>query len=169
MLRFRSVLFAAILCSILSPRVWAWGCTGHEVVALVALQNLKQLDTANGTAVAQQVETMLTSQSRTYSGRYCEDFGLDPIAYFASWADDHRSVDSSTGPWHFWDIPLHVASATSGQYCDGGCVVQALEQQISILQNKNADPATRLNALMYVIHFIGDMHQPLHEEDNNDR
>jgi hypothetical protein len=169
MLRFRSVLFAVIAFSILSPRLWAWGCSGHEVVALIALQNLRKLDSANGTAVAQQVETLLTSQSHTYSGRFCEDFGLDPIAYFASWADDHRSVDSKTGPWHYWDIPLHVASATPDQFCDDGCVVKALQVQIPILQNKNGDPAARLNALMYVIHFIGDMHQPLHEEDNNDR
>jgi hypothetical protein len=169
MRRFRFALLAVIFCAILSPRLWAWGCTGHEVVALIALQNLKKLDAAHGTTVTQQVETLLTSQSRTYANRYCEDFGLDPIAYFATWADDHRTSDPSTGPWHYWDIPLHVASATAGEYCDQGCIIQALQQQIPILQNKSADPAARLNALMYVIHFMGDMHQPLHEEDNNDR
>jgi hypothetical protein len=62
-----------------------------------------------------------------------------------------------------------VASASAGEYCDSGCVIQALQQQMAILQNKAGDPAARLNALMYIIHFMGDMHQPLHEEDNNDR
>jgi hypothetical protein len=162
-------LLAVMFCTVFSPRLWAWGCTGHEAVALIALQNLQNLDAANGTIVAQQVETLLTSQNHTYSGRYCNDLGLDPIAYFATWADDHRQVDPSTAPWHFWDIPLHAASATAGEYCDQGCVIQALQQQIPILQDKNADPAARVNALMYVIHFMGDMHQPLHEEDNNDR
>jgi hypothetical protein len=169
MRRFRFAPLAVMFCAMLSPHLWAWGCTGHEVVALIALRNLQKLDAANGTTVAQQVETLLTSQSRTYANRYCEDFGLDPMAYFATWADDHRSVDSSTAPWHFWDIPLHVATGTSGEYCDKGCVVKALQDQIPILQNKSADPTARLNALMFVIHFIGDMHQPLHEEDNNDR
>jgi len=169
MRRFRVAILATVFCTSLAPRLWAWGCTGHEVVALIALHNLEKLDTAHGTTVAQQVETLLTSQSHTYSDRYCDDLGLDPIAYFATWADDHRSVDSSTAPWHFWDIPLHVASASAGEYCAQGCVIQALQQQLPVLQNKNADPAARVNALMYVIHFVGDMHQPLHEEDNNDR
>jgi len=167
--RFRFALLAVMFCAIISPRLWAWGCTGHEVVALIALQNLQKLDTANGTTVAQQIETLLTSQSHTYPNRFCKDLGLDPIAYFATWADDHRQAVPSTAPWHFWDIPLHVTSATAGEYCDQGCVIQALQQQIPILQNKNADPTARINALMFVIHFMGDMHQPLHEEDNNDR
>jgi len=169
MRRFRFAFLAVIFSALLAPRLWAWGCTGHEVVALIALHNLKQLDAANGTTVAQQVETLLTSQSHTYSDRFCKDLGLDPIAYFATWADDHREADASTAPWHFWDIPLHVASATAGEYCDQGCVIQALQTQIPILQDRNADPIARVDALMYVIHFIGDLHQPLHEEDNNDR
>ena len=169
MRRFRYVLLAVMFGATLSSRLWAWGCTGHEVVALIALQNLQKLDAANGTTVVQQVENLLASQSHTYPNRYCKDLGLDPIAYFATWADDHRQADPSTAPWHFWDIPLHVASASTGEYCDQGCVVQAIQQQIPKLQDKSADPATRVNALMYLIHFMGDMHQPLHEEDNNDR
>jgi hypothetical protein len=165
----RVALLAVMFCAVFSPRLWAWGCTGHEVVALIALHNLKTLDAANGTSVTGQVEKLLATQSRTYANRYCDDFGLDPIAYFATWADDHRTVDPSTAPWHFWDIPLRIASGKAGEYCDQGCVIQALQQQITILQDKSADPTGRVNALMYVIHFIGDMHQPLHEEDNNDR
>ena len=100
MLRFRSVLFAVIAFSILSPRLWAWGCSGHEVVALIALQNLRKLDSANGTAVAQQVETLLTSQSHTYSGRFCEDFGLDPIAYTVRTAP---GLIAGREAWHDYD------------------------------------------------------------------
>jgi len=169
MSRLRLAVLALILSVVCAPRAWAWGCTGHEVVALIALQNLQSLDATHGTNVAQQVETLLATQSHAYAGRYCSDPGLDPIAYFATWADDHRTTDPSTAPWHFWDIPLHVASATAGQYCDQGCVIQALQTQIPILQDKNADPTARVQALMFVLHFMGDMHQPLHEEDNNDR
>ncbi len=169
MSRLRLALLALILCAICVPRAWAWGCTGHEVVALIALKNLQALDAAHGTTVAQQVEALLATQPHSYAGRYCTDPGLDPIAYFATWADDHRTADPSTAPWHFWDIPLHVASAAAGEYCAQGCVIQALQTQIPILQDKNADPAARVQTLMFVIHFMGDMHQPLHEEDNNDR
>jgi hypothetical protein len=169
MRRLRFALLAFVFCSLASARLWAWGCSGHETVALIALNNLNALDTAGGTHVAQQVQTLLSAQAHDYSGRFCKDLGLDPIAYFATWADDHRSVDPTTGNWHYWDIPLHVKSAALGKYCDKGCVVQALVDQIAILKNKTKDDAARSTALLYVLHFVGDMHQPLHEEDNNDR
>jgi hypothetical protein len=169
MRRFRSALLVALLCVLAAGRLWAWGCSGHETVALIALKNLNDLDAANQTHVAQQVQTLLSAQTRAYTGRFCKDLGLDPIAYFATWADDHRTVDPSTGNWHFWDIPLHVKTAALGQYCDNGCVIQAIQDQVAILKDKTKDDAARSTALMYVIHFVGDMHQPLHEEDNNDR
>ncbi len=169
MSRCRSAVLFALVSVLASGRLWAWGCSGHETVALVALKNLHDIDTANQTHVAQQVETLLSAQTHAYTGRFCKDLGLDPIAYFATWADDHRMVDPSTGNWHYWDIPLHVKSAALGEYCAGGCVVQALLDQIAILQDKNKDDVARSTALLYIIHFAGDMHQPLHEEDNNDR
>jgi hypothetical protein len=162
-------VLVVLVCLFSSARLWAWGCSGHETVALIALQNLQKLDSANVTNVARQVETLLSTQAHDYTGRYCKDLGLDPVAYFATWADDHRTVDPSTGNWHYWDIPLHVKSAALGEYCDGGCVVQALVDQVAILKDKSKDDAARSTALMFVIHFVGDMHQPLHEEDNNDR
>jgi S1/P1 Nuclease len=169
MRRYRPVVLVALVCVLASGRLWAWGCTGHETVALIALKDLQALDAANQTQIAQQVETLLSAQTHAYTGRFCKDLGLDPIAYFATWADDHRAVDPSTGNWHYWDIPLHVKSAVLGEYCDGGCVVQALQDQIAILHDKSKDDAARSTALLYILHFAGDMHQPLHEEDNNDR
>lgn len=169
MRRYRSAILVALLCVLVSGRLWAWGCSGHETVALIALKDLQALDAANQTQVAQQVETLLSAQTHAYPGRFCKDLDLDPIAYFATWADDHRAIDPSTGNWHYWDIPLHLKSAALGEYCDGGCVVQALVDQIAILQDKSKDDAARSTALLYILHFVGDMHQPLHEEDNNDR
>lgn len=152
-----------------ASHAWAWGCTGHEVVALIARTQIQKLDASNGTQVASVVERLLATQTHDYHGRFCSDLGLDPIAYFATWADDHRGVDPSTGPWHFWDIPLSVKTATADQYCDKGCVIQALENNIAIIRDGTQDDATRGAALLYVIHFMGDLHQPLHTEDNNDR
>ncbi len=166
---YRSAVLVALVYVLAAGRLWAWGCSGHETVALIALKNLQNLDAANQTQIAQQVETLLSAQTHAYAGRFCMDLGLDPMAYFATWADDHRQVDSSTGPWHFWDIPLHVPSAALGEFCAGGCVVQALQDQIAILQDKSKDATARSTALLYILHFVGDMHQPLHEEDNNDR
>jgi hypothetical protein len=90
------------------------------------------------------------------------------MEFYATWADDSRT--DTNGAWHFWDIPLADKTAVMPAFCDGaGCVVSALKQQIAILQDTSADRAKRQQALMFVIHFLGDEHQPLHEVDNGDR
>lgn len=169
MIRLRSCLLPLLLLTLAAPRLWAWGCSGHEVVALIALHDLQTLDAKNHTHVAQQVETLLAAQTHGYQSRYCSDLGLDPIAYFATWADDYRGQNPTSGPWHFWDIPLSVNAGQATQYCDTGCVVQQLPLEVAILADKTKDAATRSQALLFVIHFVGDEHQPLHATDNNDR
>jgi len=165
------LLFAAALIffSASVAPAWAWGCSGHEIVALIAHQELQKLDADHRTKVLPEVERLLALQDRQYPHRYCGDLSLDPMAFWATWADDHRTADPATGPWHYWDIPLAQQEGTKGQFCAEGCVVQALESEIAILRDKTRPDAERSQALLYVLHFMGDMHQPLHEEDNNDR
>jgi hypothetical protein len=168
----KAFLFAAavILVSLPAAPAWAWGCSGHEIVALIAHQELQQLDKHHRTQVLAEVERLLALQDRNYPHRYCGDLNLDAMAFWATWADDHRSLDPRTGPWHYWDIPLSQSSAASAdQFCAEGCVVKALESEIAILRDKTRPDAERSTALLYVLHFVGDMHQPLHEEDNGDR
>ena len=163
-------LAAVILASFSAAPAWAWGCSGHEVIALIAHQELQTLDQQHRTQVLPEVERLLALQDRDYPHRYCGDLNLDPMAFWATWADDHRAVDPATGPWHYWDIPLSLPGAASeDQFCADGCVVKALESEIAILRDKTRPDADRGTALLYVLHFMGDMHQPLHEEDNNDR
>jgi hypothetical protein len=132
------------------------------VVALIALQNLRP-------DVAAQVQTLLATETHDYAGRYCSDAHLDPIAYYATWADDYRTSHPETAPWHFWDVPLRLKTAKENEFCDQGCVIQALHDQLAVLQDSTQDAGKRGDALMFIIHFVGDLHQPLHAEDNNDR
>lgn len=166
----RYSLFLLLIVVCLSPSsAWAWGCSGHETVALIAQLEMNKLDTANQTHVLDQVNSLLALQARPYGGRFCSDLGLDPIAYYATWADDHRAQVPSTGNWHFWDIPLTTAAGAEGQFCSQGCVIQALNDQIAILKDTTRSAADRSVALLFVIHLVGDMHQPLHTSDDNDR
>lgn len=161
---------AVMFVSLHAVPAWAWGCSGHEVVALIAHQELQALDKQHRTQVLPEVERLLALQDRNYPHRYCGDLNLDAMAFWATWADDHRSLDPKTGPWHYWDIPLSQSTAASeDQFCAEGCVVKALESEVAILRDKTRPDAERSTALVYVLHFVGDMHQPLHEEDNGDR
>jgi hypothetical protein len=142
----------------------AWGCEGHEIVALVALRHLQP-------QVANEVNAILNSSpiSATLK-RYCRTSGLPAIADVATWADDVRSDQPETGSYHFVDIPL---TATRDKYdvnqvCQQTCVVDIIGKFAQQLKS-SADPKSRADALRFLIHFIGDIHQPLHDESNGDR
>lgn len=141
----------------------AWGCEGHEIVALIAVRHLQP-------QVAGQVNAILNA-SPVSAGlhRYCRTLGLPLIADVASWADDVRSEQPDTGPYHYVNIPL---GASRGKYdiaqtCQQGCVVDAIQKFLQQMKT-GKDAKERADALRYVIHFIGDIHQPLHDEDNGD-
>jgi hypothetical protein len=142
----------------------AWGCEGHEIVALIALKHLQPL-------VVNQVNAILNASpiSATVK-RYCRTSGLPIIADVATWADDIRSDQPDTGSYHFVDIPL---TATRDKYdinqvCQQTCVVDVIGKFAQQLKT-SADPKSRADALRFLIHFLGDIHQPLHDESNGDR
>ena len=100
--------------------------------------------------------------------RFCGPTTLGAMADVSTWADDYREIDRSTAPWHYWDIPLSMKTARPDQFCDEGCVTRAIRDQLAVLRDDSASDAARARALMFVIHFVGDLHQPLHVEDNGD-
>jgi S1/P1 Nuclease len=101
--------------------------------------------------------------------RFCKPVPTDPIEDASTWADDYRRAKPETGSWHYIDIPRGAAKGT--YVCDPvkSCITLALADQIKILQDPASDPAAQANALRFIIHFAGDIHQPLHCTTNNDR
>jgi hypothetical protein len=158
----RAALFLAI--ATLSPvRLWAWGCVGHETVALIAEAHLSP----HARSMANQI--LEKSPIDPALERYCRQQGLDAMAYASTWADDYRQKHPETGDWHFIDIPRGAPRGNLEKYCPSdGCITTALKQQIRILQTTR-DDARRAQALRFIIHLVGDLHQPLHATTNNDR
>jgi hypothetical protein len=100
--------------------------------------------------------------------RYCGGAMRDAMADAATWADDVRG-ERKNGPWHYIDIPRGSQRGPLEPFCgQEGCVTRAISEQLAILKDKNADAAKRADALRYVIHFVGDLHQPLHTITNAD-
>ena len=128
---------------------FGWGPEGHRAVAMIAAQNLTP-------EVRNKVQAMLTPH--------------ETLAAISVWADDIREEHAETGPWHYIDIPLAASTIDMEHECRAGnCVVAKITEFESVLKNKSADPAERREALEFVVHFIGDLHQPLHCADNNDQ
>jgi hypothetical protein len=78
------------------------------------------------------------------------------------WADDFKTT-LGTGIWHYFDIPFSLdGTATNGVISASFDVVRAINQCIATLQNTNAAATNRATCLRYLLHFVGDIQQPLH-------
>ena len=163
-----AILLALLFATSLSaPPSNAWGCKGHETVALIAEKHLSP-------EAKEFVLTLLKENPIDPNlKRYCGSAVNDPMGDASTWPDDIRNERHNTGPWHYIDIPRGTPRPADGgslaPYCgDAGCVTEALTAQIAILKDKSADSAKRAEALRYIIHFVGDLHQPLHSTTNDD-
>lgn len=142
------VMLAAVLIS--APAL-AWGPEGHAIVADMAEAHLSP-------AAAAQIHRLLQIEG---------DKHLDDIS---SWADANRKKLKGTGSWHYVDIPLDAAGYDAARDCrNDNCVVARIVSFTQVLGDTSASPAKRLRALKWVVHLVGDIHQPLHAEDDNDK
>jgi hypothetical protein len=140
----------------------AWGCKGHQTVALIAEKHL--------TPEARQWVLKLLSENPIDPklSRYCGGASRDLMADASTWADDVRG-ERKNGPWHYIDIPRGSKRGPLEPFCgQEGCVTRAISEQLAILKDPKADAVKRAEALRYIIHFVGDLHQPLHTVTNAD-
>jgi hypothetical protein len=159
-LKFAGLSLLAV--TFLTSPVFAWGCKGHQTVALLAEKHLTP-------EARQLLETLLKENPiDPQLKRYCGPFPGSAIADSSTWPDDVRNT-LKNGPWHYIDIPRGVPRAPLASFCgESGCVTQAITEQLAILRDLHADPRKRADAARYVIHFVGDLHMPLHASTNND-
>ena len=148
--------------SALAPSAQAWGCKGHQTVAYIAEKYLTP-------EARKMADDLLKSNPIDPSlRRWCGNAIFDPMVDASTWADDVRG-QRKNGPWHYIDIPRQAPKGSLAPFCGAkGCVTEAITQQLAILKDKTADPAKRADALRYLIHFVGDLHQPMHAVDNDD-
>jgi hypothetical protein len=90
------------------------------------------------------------------------------LADVSTWADEQREV-KGTGPWHYFNVPISE-SRYDPKYCQRcGCVVSKIEDFKRVLADPKAGRAGNQQALKFLIHFIADLHQPLHVGDIGSR
>lgn len=148
-----------------TPAAHAWGCQGHETVALIAEMHMSPQ------VLAKVNEILKDSPIDPALNRYCKETGLTPMADAASWADDLRGSRPEASPWHYIDIPRGGTRADFAAACPEkeGCITKALRTQVETLRAPSSTPQQRADALRFIIHFVGDIHMPLHDTTNNDR
>ncbi len=146
--RARAVLVFATVLAIASPAS-AWGPQGHRVISRVAMGRLTP-------KAAAAIKGLL------HEG--------DTLVDICTWADQdgHKKFPRS-GPWHYVNVPIS-ADRYDAKFCPkGGCVVSKIQEYRKVLADTNASRGDRQTALLFFVHFVQDIHQPVHVGDNGDR
>ncbi|KAJ4353912.1 uncharacterized protein N0V89_005643 [Didymosphaeria variabile] len=139
------------LLPLIAPTI-AWGTLGHDTVAFIA-----QSFISNKTASF--AKTLLNDSSDTY------------LANVATWADSYRYTTEGafSAPLHYIDAlddPPASCDVDFERDCpEEGCIVSAIANYTNRITPSNISIAERQKALKWVIHFLGDIHQPLHVEN----
>lgn len=153
---FPLLLAASAVAASLAPvPADAWGAQGHRLVATLAWDDMSP-------AARAEAERLLA---------------LEPGATLpgiAAWADELRGSDPDLGRrsagWHYVNIGEDDCRYHADSACPGGnCVVGAIKAQAAILADPSRPDPERLQALKFVVHFVGDVHQPLHAGFGHDK
>lgn len=127
---------------------YGWGQKGHDTVAAVANRHLTD-------SVRARAERLLDNRS---------------IIYWSNWMDNASNTPeyAYTKTWHYKNIDAGVAYADAEPNPKGD-IVRALDTQIAVLADTTASDTERSTALKMVVHFMGDIHQPMHIGHASDR
>lgn len=149
---FTAALTVALACTLATPQAHAWGELGHRVVGHLA-------------------EARLSPAARAEITRLLAGEAEPTLAGVANWADrlrdsppaDDPELGRRTASWHYVNIGEEGCRYDAARDCpDGNCVVGAIERQVAILRDRRQPTDARARALKFVVHFVGDVHQPLH-------
>ena len=154
-MRLRLVFATALLTLAISPAALAWSALGHRMVGELAQRHISP-------AALAQVELLLAGEP-------------DPtLAGVADWADRLRDLDperfKATSRWHYVNTPPGLdCDYDAARDCPGGnCVIGAIQAQRRILADRSQPLEARRDALKFIVHFVGDVHQPMHANNHDD-
>src|SRR5271166_1201324 len=148
-----NAVLAILLCPVLAL---AWGPDGHKIVAVIAADNLTP-------AAASHVADILgvTADKRTIA---------TAMEAASNRPDNEFREDKSTAPWHFIDICLQDRRSDVAVRCPSrNCVTAKIDEYSKRLKESNYDRWGAEGDLAFLIHFVGDIHQPLHAANDADK
>lgn len=151
--RMKNCATIFVFLTLISTSAFAWGPKGHRIVGDIARARL--------TPVARK--------------RVKQLLGNDDLAAIAVWADDIKGERPETYGWHFVDIPQGARGFSESRDCyrpddkhaytqqdHHNCVVDRITMFKQVLADRSAKRQERIEALKFLVHFVGDVHQPMH-------
>ncbi|MEP6897250.1 MAG: S1/P1 nuclease [Rhodanobacter sp.] len=153
----RRLLVVLLLSLALVSMAQAWGPLGHSVIAELAQRHLSPSAEA-------EVERLLAPEHTT------------TLADIANWPDQIQDDPALAMLWkqtrslHYVDFLSGDCHYVPPRECrDGRCVVAGLQHYVQVLGDRSQSDQARREALKFVVHFVGDIHQPLHAGSRNDK
>lgn len=149
MRRLFCVAVFAVLATVAPARdARAWGKVGHRAVTLAAEHRL-----------------LPGARAKIYD---LLDAG-ETLADASLWADEHRRDVPGSGAWHYVNVPLAEVHYDARFCPPAGCIVSKIRESCATLASNASPRDERQRALRWLVHFVEDLHQPLHVGDLGDR
>lgn len=139
-------IFGAVWVLAMTQSAFAWNELGHMVAAKIAYGRLKP-------SVQAECNRLLLIGGNGKSQTFWDA---------GPWADDIRRDRPETGPWHYIDYHFRTDGKPTDQKPDAENVETAIQKMSAILGDKSQTDEARAEALRFLIHFVADSHQPLH-------
>ena len=140
-----ALLLVATLLGAWQRPALAWGSSGHSVVAEIA-------------------QRLISAQAHRTITDLLGDSGS--LAAISNWADTIAEERPQTRSWHFVNIPYEAAGYDAARDCGpapgDSCIVGAMLRLRGVLADRRASQEARADALRFLVHLVGDAHQPLH-------
>jgi S1/P1 Nuclease len=149
----RRALFAFTLAATIlsSTSAFAWGDAGHRITGYIA-------------------NTALTDKTRT---KLRALLGSDDLSTVATWMDHERDQLAKQMPsssrWHYENRAVCSSNPAQGICPHGQCITHQIDRLRIQLTDAHSTNEQRAIAIRMLVHLIGDLHQPLHLSDNDDR
>jgi len=146
--RIFGITFTGVLILLASPDALAWGQKGHDITCAVAQAHL----------------------SRKAENRIDEILDGKSIVYWANWMDNasHTPEYAYTSTWHYKNIDADETYENAATN-DSGDVITAINAQINALKSGTLNKEQSALALKMLIHFVGDLHCPMHMGHKSDK
>jgi hypothetical protein len=163
LLRFVAAALPAFMVAAPAQAYWEYG---HQTIARIAY--------ANVTPRTQRAITRLLAQTSRLDTPECPATTMEGAS---TWADCVKPLKGPDGKsrfgyaynWHFQDVNICQPFTLEEACKDGNCVSAQITRDVAILKDKRASAKDRAQALVFLIHFVGDLHQPLHAGEKGDK
>ena len=160
-IRNRVLTLVAACLALLPAQAQAWGEFAHRTTASIAMENVSP-------ATAAKIAQLLKAAPELG----VPDCPLDSLEDAAYWPDCIRKDYWRWGytfAWHYRTAPVCEAYNPRANCSGQNCILAQIERNQRILADESLPKNVRLEALVFLVHFIGDVHMPLHSGDHDDR